>query len=378
MRAVAECPRCGTELARARGPDGIAWTCASCGGHAVAVAVLRKTARMDAANRIWQDARLTAPAGALACPWCAGAMGRVGVGAIGAEAEIDVCAKCQFVWFDAAEAERVPARARPTPERLSPAAAQAAMIFEVHERQAQVVDAPDEGTSLAAASGLPTEHGLPEHERRAWVTWALTAVAFAATLAVTGDWLLFLGVGDDSPARLAWGFQPSHAWRHGGLTLLTAFAVHATLFHLAVNLYFLLLFGDDVENRLGPLRHLGLVAAATMAGNAFHAATTSQPHAVVLGASGAVCGVAVYYALAFSEARLQFGLFLGRSPPAIRGGATWLTVRARVVVALYLALETALAAGGLPDGVSHASHVGGAAVGLVAYLVGRRLRWSHP
>ncbi len=371
MAAMAACPRCRTELARSHGEEGNSWTCASCGGRAVSLAVLRKTARDGVASGIWQDARLSPRAGDLACPWCARRMDRVADEEVVSGTELDVCIPCQFVWFDASEAERVPPRERPAPQPgLSPAAAEAIAVAQVRASQARFVDEPDEDPGIVkSAFGLPTEVGMPELEHRPWVTWGLALAAVVASIALSEDPGRFLFVGDDSPAKSAWGFQPSDPWRHDGLTPFTAFALHVHPFHLAWNAYFLLLFGDDVEDRLGPLRFLGFVALATAVGAASHALLAPNPDEVLLGSGGAVCGVAVFYALVFPNARMAFGVRAIARRWSSRITVVWGISSARFTVVFFLTMETALAARDVAG--SDAANLGGAAVGLVAGLLAR-------
>lgn len=86
--------------------------------------------------------------------------------------------------------------------------------------------------------------------------------------------------------------------------LLTSMFLHAGLLHLAGNLWFLWIFGDNVEERLGRPRFLGfyLVCGLTSAvGEALLSPTSLTP---VLGASGAVAGVLGAYLRLFPGARI--------------------------------------------------------------------------
>ena len=67
--------------------------------------------------------------------------------------------------------------------------------------------------------------------------------------------------------RVAIRLIPAQATRLHGLTFLTSFFLHAGVIHLIGNMYFLLVFGDDVENFLKPGRYLALIVLAAFIGD---------------------------------------------------------------------------------------------------------------
>jgi membrane associated rhomboid family serine protease len=78
-------------------------------------------------------------------------------------------------------------------------------------------------------------------------------------------------------------------------TLVTYQFLHADFFHIFGNLLFLWIFGDDVEEAMGPLRFIVFyLACGIVAGLAFIA---SAPHsaAPLIGASGAIAGILAAY-----------------------------------------------------------------------------------
>src|SRR5204863_9416604 len=102
------------------------------------------------------------------------------------------------------------------------------------------------------------------------------------------------------------GLVPAQATRSGGLTFVTAFFLHGGILHLAGNIYFLLVFGDDVENFLGPIRYLVLIALAAFIGDLAHIAADPQSQIPCIGASGGIAAVVTFYALQFPRIRLGF------------------------------------------------------------------------
>lgn len=148
-----------------------------------------------------------------------------------------------------------------------------------------------------------------------------------------------------------------HPW-----TFLTYMFVHAGLWHLAFNMLLLYSLGCRVEARMGShafilfYLYCGLGGALLSLGLA-----VLQPGAVA-GASAAVLGVAVAFAMLWPDAELVVFPF------------PW-PVRARTLVIALLALDLALALLAPGDGVAHVAHLGGAAF---AYLFFRLQRWTRP
>ena len=78
----------------------------------------------------------------------------------------------------------------------------------------------------------------------------------------------------------------------------------AGILHLVGNLYFLLIFGDNVEDYLGWRKYLLLIFGATIAGDFVHL-LRNRIHEPSIGASGGISAVLVFYALQFPRADLD-------------------------------------------------------------------------
>lgn len=148
-------------------------------------------------------------------------------------------------------------------------------------------------------------------------------------------------------------------------TLLTTVFSHNMLFHLFINMFVLYNFGIIVENYLGPRRFLKFYLLAAIAGSLAHCMVSTllmhQPQSAALGASGAISGVVLYFALIYPNERVYiFGLI---PIPAI-----WAAVIFTSIDALGLIDQTR--GGGTPIG--HGAHLGGALAGLIYYLSGHK------
>ena len=149
---------------------------------------------------------------------------------------------------------------------------------------------------LPGLLGMPLESNIsPRVIYRPYATWAL-----AVAITVAGLW----STQNLGAAIYRFGWIPAEWGRYGGLTILTSFFLHGGVLHWASNLYFLLVFGDNVEDYLGRKRFLVLVMLATVAGNLVHSLATISWFMPVIGASGGISGIVIFYGLIFPRARL--------------------------------------------------------------------------
>jgi membrane associated rhomboid family serine protease len=275
---------------------------------------------------------------------------------------LDVCVRCQMLWFDPTEYDVLPKvqPAEPEPE-LPPAAKQALAIMQIElerERNEPSVEAgewPDEyWVVLPAIFGFPVEQGQEPLTRVPWLTWGLSAAVATISL-----WALFSGL---DPLVARFGFIPAEPSRLAGLTFLTSFFLHGGILHLVSNLYFLLIFGDNVEEFLGKERFLILLFGAALVGDLAHLLGDAQSILPCIGASGGISGVIAFYALKFPHVRLGFLVYF-----------QWLNMPARFAFGLWLLLQvlgTWQQLAGF-NTVSALAHLGGAGVGVACWLLYR-------
>ncbi len=103
-----------------------------------------------------------------------------------------------------------------------------------------------------------------------------------------------------------WAMVTEHLAREPGraYTLFTHAFFHADWFHLLGNLYFLYVFGDNVEHLFGRRRFVLLYVGATLFGGLLQALLGRSAGTPVVGASGAIAGVTAAYLWSFPRARL--------------------------------------------------------------------------
>jgi membrane associated rhomboid family serine protease len=150
------------------------------------------------------------------------------------------------------------------------------------------------------------------------------------------------------------------------LTLFTSMFMHGGIAHIAGNMLFLWIFGDNIEDRLGHIRYAIFYLVCGVIASLAHVFTTAafagdQASMLVpsLGASGAISGVLGGYILLHPSRRVTVILF------------RFLTdVPAWVAIGIWFAFHLIsglgmLGGGSQQGGVAYAAHIGGFVAGLV-------------
>jgi membrane associated rhomboid family serine protease len=160
------------------------------------------------------------------------------------------------------------------------------------------------------------------------------------------------------------------------LTAFTSMFLHGGWMHLIGNMWYLAIFGDNVEDRLGHVGYLFFYFAAGLAAAAVHWYTNSDSRVPTVGASGAIAGVLGAYAAAYPGARVitlvpLFPIFV-----------QVIALPALVVLGLWFVLQFFsgfLTIGAAGAGIAFWAHVGGFAFGfLVMKLFGAPRRPREP
>jgi membrane associated rhomboid family serine protease len=267
---------------------------------------------------------------------------------------LDACKPCGVVWFDASEFEAIPEGATESTDELVLRGREVLAMEKVQQiaekAQAQAEMPEEKWKWVVAFLGMPVEADAPGLTRLPWLTWSLSVVvALISTLA-------FFNL---QSAVDHFGFIPAEAWRYGGATSISSFFLHAGIWHLLGNLYFFLVFGDNVEDYLGRWKFACLLLLSTLGGDIL--AYLFDPRSTVpsIGASGGISGVLAFYALEFPRARLAFFFRF-----------TWLFLPAWGAFSLWILLQVITAieqVSGMSE-ISGLAHLGGAVVGFVWWL----------
>jgi membrane associated rhomboid family serine protease len=148
------------------------------------------------------------------------------------------------------------------------------------------------------------------------------------------------------------------------LTLFTAMFMHGGLLHLGGNMLFLWIFGNNVEDSMGPLKFIVFYLLGGLAATALQVAMDPSSTVPTIGASGAIAGVLGGYLILFPRARVVTLIFIIFFVTLVELPAIWILGFWFVQQVLFGVLD--LNASGAEGGVAYFAHIGGFAFGLLA------------
>jgi membrane associated rhomboid family serine protease len=225
------------------------------------------------------------------------------------------------------------------------------------------------------------------------VTWAIIALNAAA-------WFLVQGFGTNPPlvsSVCEYGLIPGELLRRvpagtaidlargapciveatpAWHTLVTSMFMHGGWFHLLGNMWFLWIFGNNVEDSMGHLRFAAFYLLCGLAASALQIASRPDSAIPMVGASGAIGGVMGAYIVLYPRVRVHtvavIGFFVTRfAVPAVIMLGYWFLIQL---------LGGAMSIASERGGVAFWAHVGGFAAGAILVLPFRnpRLVRRHP
>jgi membrane associated rhomboid family serine protease len=145
-------------------------------------------------------------------------------------------------------------------------------------------------------------------------------------------------------------------------TVFTSMFMHASFLHIAGNMLFLWIFGNNVEDSMGRVKFLGFYLVSGFAALALQAAVEPNSLAPTIGASGAIAGVLGGYLVLYPRARVLTLVFIILF-------VTVIELPALVMLVIWFAQQAVFGAVGLTNptgggsGVAYLAHIGGFAFG---------------
>ncbi|MGC8812723.1 MAG: rhomboid family intramembrane serine protease [Candidatus Aenigmatarchaeota archaeon] len=145
-------------------------------------------------------------------------------------------------------------------------------------------------------------------------------------------------------------------------TIFTSMFLHGGIDHIFGNMWYLWIFGDNVEDRLGKLKFLLLYFLSGVAATFLHYITNLSSEIPAIGASGAISGVLGSYLLLFP-----------REGILTRFGYAFVRIPAFIVIGFWFFLQflfgTISFLGGVGSGIAFFAHVGGFVFGFLFTLL---------
>jgi len=174
-------------------------------------------------------------------------------------------------------------------------------------------------------------------------------------------------------------FIPARFWIPGYIvpnliTIFISMFLHGGFLHIASNMLYLWIFGDNIEDQLGHGRYLFFYLACGFGATMSHAFFNPTSRVPAIGASGAIAGVLGAYLLLFPRARVTtlipiFIFFWIRDLPAIFILGLWF------VLQLFSGVGSLSVAGQeQAGGVAYFAHIGGFILGMILIAVMRPRR----
>jgi len=148
--------------------------------------------------------------------------------------------------------------------------------------------------------------------------------------------------------------------------------MHGGWFHIIGNMWFLWIFGNNVEDAMGPVRFVIFYLLCGVAAAALQVGANPQSTVPMVGASGAIGGVMGAYVLLYPRVHVQLLIFLGFF-------VTTIAVPAVFMLGYWFLLQVIGGFGsvGGEGGVAFWAHVGGFAAGALLVMVFRKPELLH-
>src|SRR5512142_1736286 len=208
----------------------------------------------------------------------------------------------------------------------------------------------------------------------------LNLVAFSLELSLTEDernaFIYLFGLVPARYSHPSWaelaGFPLDTYW-----PFVTNLFLHGGWLHLIGNMWFLYLFGDNVEDRLGHSRFILFYLLSGVTANLVHFLVNSDSTMPVIGASGAIAGVMAAYLRLFPKARIVTLIPILFIP-------FFFEVRAVLFMGFWFVMQLfsgalSLAVTDTGGGIAWWAHIGGFALGflLIKPMCSRKLGGCH-
>ncbi|MGJ4789456.1 rhomboid family intramembrane serine protease [Leptospira koniambonensis] len=355
------CPRCSSLLIKKKSSTDSHYACNSCEGKIYSRFDFIRYYSGDIAKNLIQSLRGAEKKNStpynIKCPQCYNNFLQIQLFFKEEYHPIDYCNSCDYIWLDKSEIDVFyKANSGSVTRKLEFEAYKLKEHLE-KDREVEVEYAESPKERIYQILGLPIEKDYESLKKLALLTWSIAGICILFSIF---NWLTT----DDLSQ---FGLLPSDPFRNFGLSFITSFFQHANLLHLLGNMYFLVIFGDNIENELGKIKTLILLVTAAIFGDLIDLIVRFDSNVPSIGASGGIAGFLTFYCLRFQNNKLSISF-----PQNYRH---WLERRYWNVKAPYFALYWIVAQliGIFSiSNINYTVHLSGAAIGILTYYYYRK------
>ena len=182
---------------------------------------------------------------------------------------------------------------------------------------------------------------------------------------ITTNVAIFVGtlvIGTLDQVNLEFGMKPKEVLAGQNLhTLFTSMFLHGGIPHVLFNMWYLWIFGDNIEDVLGRRKFILFYLGAGLVASFAHAFSDPTSTIPTIGASGAIAGVLGAYILLYPWAKVYTIVFF-----------ILVMIPASVLIGFWFVLQvfsaSVLWAAGATTGVAYWAHIGGFLAGMLLIL----------
>ncbi|MCK5051161.1 MAG: rhomboid family intramembrane serine protease [Candidatus Cloacimonetes bacterium] len=296
------CLNCNTELQKKITDYGQIQFCPNCDSKMIGAAnVKRSKIKYELYHQLWIGAKSDNQKIGRNCPTCDQKMSLQYFNDGNAKIGVEICIHCYQFWFDKTKFENLPRiETVEVTEKVNPKIELALANYKLNElKEKNEMDENEKGfvrkpdnvwEYIVGIFGFPIEEEGSFFEFYPFITWTFVLLCIVTFFSVSGD--LRFNV-------MQFGFIPSEWPRYFGLTIFTSLIMHSSWWHVISNMYFMMAFGDNVEDYLGRFSFVLLLLGSHAMGLILHGFFDPSKNIPLIGASGAVSGVMAFYAAMF-------------------------------------------------------------------------------
>ena len=363
-----KCPRCeDSYLKEELFNKKISFTCEKCHGYFITIHALNSFPQAKEFTKLlWQGAKYGDYPNGIKCPECGQFTKQVTFEINNQDVDIDICTSCQFVWFDHQELNYVNTKTDEDelPQKFKEIVARRKVEMEENKSENTFYVADEKYFSfsdyLLSLLNLPIEENQSILKTKPIITWFLCALITI---------IFFLSLIDKNQIVNTFGFIPNQAFRFYGITIITSALLHSNIFHLLGNLYFLFIFGDNVEDFLGKKKYILLIILSEIGSTILHCLLEPKNNIPLIGSSGFISGILAAYTILFPKVKLAFRLFYNNMYTLFTTRHLWISLPVWLVFSFWIITQIILSIYSSKSHVAYFAHLGGILVGSIFVVI---------